>query len=153
VTGAREFLIAYNINLNTKDKRIAQDIALSIRESGRVVKDSNGNTVRVPGRLEAVRALGWYIESYHCAQVSINLLDFHKTPLYKVFDSVKEEAEARGLYITGSELIGLVPLAALRECGQFYRKKSGKSPGLSDAELIELAIQTLGLRSVQPIRS
>jgi len=150
VTGAREFLIAYNINLNTKDKRVAHDIALSIRESGRTIRDSNGNTIKVPGLLQAVRAIGWYIESYQCAQVSINILDFRTTPLYVVFDAVKKEAEARGIYVIGSELIGLIPLEAICVCGRYYRQKAGKSPGLSDEELVELAVQTLGLRSVQP---
>jgi glutamate formiminotransferase/formiminotetrahydrofolate cyclodeaminase len=150
VTGAREFLIAYNINLNTKDKKLVHDIALSIREAGRSAKDAEGNTVRVPGRLRAVRAIGWYIDSYQCAQVSVNLLNFHETPLYSVFDTVKEEAEARGLYVTGSELIGLIPLEAIRSCGRYYRRRMGKSPALSDRELVDLAAQTLGLRSVQP---
>jgi len=150
VTGAREFLIAYNINLNTKDKKLAHDIALSIREAGRNAKDAEGNTIKVPGRLRAVRAIGWYIDAYQCAQVSINLLDFHETPLYVVFDTVKEEAEARGLYVTGSELVGLIPLEAIRACGQYYRSKMGKSPALSDRELVDLAVQTLGLHAVQP---
>ncbi len=150
VTGAREFLIAYNINLNTKDKKLANDIALSVREAGRTVKDVDGNPVKVPGRLRAVRAIGWYIEEYQCAQVSINLLDFRTTALHSVFEAVKEEAEARGLYVTGSELIGLIPLEAIRGAGQYFRMKMGKSPGLPDEELVELAIQTLGLRSVQP---
>ncbi len=150
VTGAREFLIAYNINLNTKDKKLAHDIALSIREAGRNVKDAEGNTIKVPGRLRAVRAIGWYIDAYQCAQVSINLLDFHETPLHVVFDTVKEEAETRGLYVTGSELVGLIPLEAIRACGQYYRSKMGKSPALSDRELVDLAVQTLGLRAVQP---
>lgn len=150
VTGAREFLIAYNVNLNTKDKKLANDIALSIREAGRTVKDADGNSVKVPGRLKAVRAIGWYIEAYRCAQVSINLLNFRQTPLYQVFDTVKEEAEKRGLYVTGSELVGLVPLDAIRECGQYYARKVGKSAGLPDRELVELAAQTLGLSSVQP---
>ena len=150
VTGAREFLVAYNINLNTKDKKIANDIALAIREAGRTTKDPNGNTIKVPGRLAAVRAIGWYIDTYQCTQVSINLLDFRKTPLHLVFDTVREEAEARGVYVTGSELVGLIPLEAIRACGQYYRKKMGKSPGLADHELVEIAVQTLGLRSVQP---
>lgn len=153
VTGAREFLIAYNVNLNTKDKKLAHDIALSIREAGRSIKDAEGNTTRVPGRLRAVRAIGWYIETYQCAQVSINLLDFHETPLYAVFEAVKEEAEARGLYVTGSELIGLIPLEAIRACGQYYRRKMGRSPALADRELVDLAARTLGLRSVQPFES
>ncbi|MCX8014248.1 MAG: glutamate formimidoyltransferase, partial [Rectinema sp.] len=150
VTGAREFLIAYNVNLNTKDKKIANDIALSIREAGRTIKDMEGNSVKVPGRLIAVRAIGWYIEAYRCAQVSINLLDFHQTPLYKVFDTVKEEAEKRGMYVTGSELVGLAPLEAIRECGRYYLEKAGKSAGLPDRELVDIAAQTLGLSSVQP---
>ncbi|MEN6499344.1 MAG: glutamate formimidoyltransferase [Rectinema sp.] len=150
VTGAREFLIAYNINLNTKDKKLAHDIALSIREAGRSVKDAEGNTIKVPGLLRAVRAIGWYIDSYQCAQVSINLLDFHATPLYMVFDTVKKEAEARGLYVTGSELVGLIPLEAILSCGRYYRRKMGKSPALSDRELVDLAVRTLGLRAVQP---
>ncbi len=150
VTGAREFLIAYNINLNTRDAKIANDIALSVREAGRTIKDANGNSTRMPGRLSAVRALGWYIEEYRCAQVSINLLDYHTTPLHRVFETVKEEAESRGLHVTGSELIGLIPLNALREAGQHFRIKMNKSPGVSDEELVELAAQTLGLGSVQP---
>ncbi len=151
VTGAREFLIAYNINLNTRDKKIANDIALSVREAGRTIKEAERNSVKVvPGRLKAVRAIGWYIEEYRCAQVSINLLDFHTTALHSVFETVKEEAEARGLHVTGSELIGLIPLEAIRTAGQHFRVKMGKSPGLSDEELVELAVQTLGLRSVQP---
>jgi glutamate formiminotransferase/formiminotetrahydrofolate cyclodeaminase len=150
VTGAREFLIAYNVNLNTKDKKLANDIAFAIREAGRTIKDAEGNSVKVPGRLKAVRAIGWYIEAYRCAQVSINLLNFRQTPLYQVFDTVKEEAEKRGLYVTGSELVGLVPLDAIRECGQYYARKAGKSAGLPDRELVELAAQTLGLSSVQP---
>jgi len=150
VTGAREFLIAYNVNLNTKDKKLANDIALSVREAGRTTKDAYGNSVKVPGRLKAVRAIGWYIEEYRCAQVSINLLDFRTTALHRVFETVKEEAEARGLHVTGSELIGLIPLEAIRDAGQHFRVKMGKSPGLPDEELVELAVQTLGLRSVQP---
>jgi len=153
VTGAREFLIAYNINLNTKDKKLAHDIALSIREAGRSIRDAEGNTVKTPGRLRSVRAIGWYMNAYQCAQVSINLLNFHETPLYSVFDAVKEEAEARGLYVTGSELIGLIPLEAILSCGRYYRRKIGKSPALSDRELVDLAAQTLGLRSVQPFEA
>lgn len=150
VTGAREFLIAYNVNLNTRDKKLANDIAFAVREAGRTIKNPDGTSIKVPGRLKAVRAIGWYIEQYGCAQVSINLLDYRTTPLHAVYDAVKEEAEKRGLYVTGSELVGLVPLNALKECGQYYLSKAGKSPGLSDRELVDLAVQTLGLRSVQP---
>lgn len=156
VTGAREFLIAYNVNLNTKDKKLANEIALTIREGGRsaknpdgsIARDAQGNAIKIPGRLKAVRAIGWYIEEYRCAQVSINLLDYHVTPLHEVFLVVKEEAEKLGLLVTGSELVGLVPLAALEACGRYFAEKAGKSSGLPERELIEIAIQSLGLRSV-----
>lgn len=158
VTGAREFLIAYNVNLNTKDKRLAQDIALSIREGGRLAKnpdgsvalDPAGNPLRLPGRLKAVRAIGWYIEQYRCAQVSVNLLDYGTTPLYEVFETIREEADKRGLFVTGSELIGLIPRKALADCGRHFLEKSGKSPGLPVKELFEIAVQTMGLDSVSP---
>lgn len=156
VAGAREFLIAYNVNLNTKDKKLANEIALTIREGGRsaknpdgsIARDAQGNAIKVPGRLKAVRAIGWYIDEYRCAQVSINLLDYHLTPLYEVFEVVKEEAEKLGLLVTGSELVGLVPLAAIEECGRHFAVKAGKSAGLPEKELVEIAIQSLGLRSV-----
>lgn len=158
VAGAREFLIAYNVNLNTTDKKLANDIALSVREGGRLAKNSDGSPVldasgnpgRVAGRLKAVRAIGWYIEQYGCAQVSVNLLDYHQTPLHEVFEVVKEEAEKRGLFVTGSELVGLIPLSALAEAGRHFLGKMGKSPGLSDRQLVEIAAKTLGLSSVSP---
>lgn len=156
VAGAREFLIAYNINLNTKDKKSASDIALAIREGGRLDRnpdgsvrvDAQGQPMHIPGRLKAVRAIGWYIEQYRCAQVSINLLDFRTTPLHQVFETVCQEAELRGLRVTGSELVGLVPLDAIADCGRHFLAKAGKSPGLCDAELVELACATMGLNSV-----
>lgn len=156
VTGARQFLIAYNVNLATTDKAIAHDIALSIREAGRLAKDSEGRTAideagnprRIAGRLKAVRAIGWYIEQYHCAQVSVNLLDYSTTPLFEVYETVREEAEKRGISVSGSELIGLVPLKAILDCGRHYLEKNGKSPGLADRELIETAVRAMGLRSV-----
>ncbi len=156
VAGARQFLIAYNVNLNTADRKLAHEIALSIREAGRLAKNPDGRTVvdaagnprRIAGRLKAVRAIGWYIERYHCAQVSVNLLDYAATPLYEVFETVKEEAEKRGISVTGSELIGLIPLQAILDCGRHFLEKSGKSPGLADHELVEVAVQTMGLRSV-----
>jgi glutamate formiminotransferase/formiminotetrahydrofolate cyclodeaminase len=156
VAGAREFLIAYNVNLNTRDKKLANDIALSIREGGRLAKnpdgsqalDAAGNPLRLAGRLKAVRAIGWYIEQYRCAQVSINLLDYGATPLWEVFETVREEADKRGLFVTGSELVGLIPLKALADCGRHFLAKMGKSPALPDAELVEVAKRTLGLESV-----
>lgn len=156
VAGARQFLIAYNVNLDTTDKKVAHDIALSIREAGRLAKDSEGHTLideagnprRIAGRLKAVRAIGWYIEQYHCAQVSVNLLDYSATPLFEVFETVKEEAEKRGVSVSGSELIGLIPLQAILDCGRHFLEKKGRSPGLADRECIEMAVEAMGLRSV-----
>ncbi|MFZ3111075.1 MAG: glutamate formimidoyltransferase [Rectinemataceae bacterium] len=156
ITGAREFLIAYNVNLNTRDKKLANDIALSVREGGRAARnpdgsaamDAQGNPLRIAGRLKAVRAIGWYIEQYRCAQVSLNLLDYTTTPLYEVYEIIREEADKRGLIVTGSELVGLVPLKAMVDCGRHFLRKMGKSPGLSEKELVEVAVQSLGLASV-----
>lgn len=147
-TGAREFLVAFNVNLSTKDEKAAQDIARSIRESGRTVPDGKGGKVRVPGLLRAVRAIGWYVEEYACAQVSANLIDYKVTGLAEVFEAVKAEAEKRGLRVAGSELVGLVPLEAMRACGRHYAAKAGRSPGLPDAALVDIASQALGLNSV-----
>ena len=156
VAGAREFLVAYNVNLNTKDKKLANEVALNVREAGRLakntdgstLKDQDGNPVRIPGRLAAVRAIGWYIEEYRCAQVSINLLDYKKTPLWEVYEVVEQEADKLGLRVTGSELVGLIPYAAIAECGKHYLRKAGKSAGMSAKELVEIAVQSLGLASV-----
>jgi len=156
VAGAREFLVAYNVNLNTKDKKLANEVALNVREAGRLaknpdgstLKDQDGNPVRIPGRLAAVRAIGWYIEEYRCAQVSINLLDYKKTPLWEVYEVVEQEAAKLGLRVTGSELVGLIPYAAIAECGKHYLRKAGKSAGMSAKELVEVAVQSLGLGSV-----
>lgn len=150
VTGARDFLIAYNINLDTEDEKLAKDIAKSIRESGRVVREADGTLRRIPGTLRAVRAIGWYMETYRCAQVSINLVDFHRTPLYTVFETVKKEAENRGRRVTGSELIGLIPLEAILACGRHYQPQMVKGSTLSEKELINIAVQELGLTSIQP---
>lgn len=156
VTGAREFLIAYNVNLNTKDKRLANEIAFSIREGGRsakdaqgnIIRDAQGNAVKVPGLLKGVRAIGWYIDSYRLAQVSINLLDFHTTPLHVVYETVKAEAEKLGLFVTGSEVVGLVPLEPILAAGRHFLAKAGKSEGASSLELVETAIRSMGLDSV-----
>jgi glutamate formiminotransferase / formiminotetrahydrofolate cyclodeaminase len=158
VVGAREFLIAYNVNLNTRDKRLANEVAMSVREGGRAAKDASGATIRdergnavmAPGRLKAVRALGWYIESYRCAQVSINLLDYKTTPLHLVFETVKEEAERLGLLVTGSEVVGLMPREPIVAAGRHFLKKMGKSEGASEADLVEVAIRSMGLDSVAP---
>ncbi len=158
VIGAREFLIAYNVNLNTKDRKLANDIALSIREAGRakrdengsIVRDDNGSTVNVPGRLKACKAVGWYIAEYKKAQVSINLVDYHVTPPHVAFDEAKREAEARGVRVTGSELVGLIPLEAMLEAGRHYLRLQRKSTGVPDSDLIETAIQSLGLNDITP---
>ena len=158
VVGAREFLIAYNVNLNTRDRRLAHEIALNIRETGRLQRDERGNAVaqadgtpaRVPGRLKATRAIGWYIEEYRQAQVSINLLDFRATPLHVVFETVKEEAERLGLRVTGSELVGMTPLQPLVDAGRFYLRQQRKSAGAPESELIDLAVRSLGLEQLAP---
>lgn len=158
VVGAREFLIAYNVNLNTRDRKLANEIALNIRENGRLKKDAQGKSVigadgqpeRVPGRLKAVRAIGWYIDQYRQAQVSINLLSYRTTPLHVVFETVRDEAERLGLIVTGSELVGMAPLEPLVEAGRFYLRKQRKSPGAPERELVELAVRSLGLDQLAP---
>ncbi|NDD26665.1 MAG: glutamate formimidoyltransferase [Proteobacteria bacterium] len=158
VIGAREFLIAYNVNLNTRDKKIASDIALSVRESGRLARDDDGNPIslpdgsqaRVPGMLEHVKAVGWYIEAYKQAQVSINLTNFKVSPPHVVFDAIRAEAEKRGVLVTGSELVGLIPLEALTAAGRHYLLKANRSPGVSEEELVETAIRSLGLDQLGP---
>jgi glutamate formiminotransferase / formiminotetrahydrofolate cyclodeaminase len=158
VVGAREFLIAYNVNLNTRDRKLANEIALNIREGGRIkrdksgnpVVDADGNTVKTQGRLRAVRAIGWYIEQYRQAQVSINLLNYKISPLHVVFETVREEAEKLGLIVTGSELVGLMPLQPALDAGRFYLRKQRKSAGVPERELVETAVRSLGLDQLTP---
>lgn len=158
VVGARKFLIAYNVNLNTRDKKKANDIAFSIRESGRkkrdehgrFVRDMNGDFVYEEGTLKACKAVGWYIDEYQRAQISINLTDFDVTPPHAAFDEVARQAQARGLRATGSELVGLIPLEAMRRAGLHYLERQGSSTGVPESELIEVAIQSLGLRELGP---
>lgn len=158
VVGAREFLIAYNVNVNSREQKLANEVALNIREAGRlkrdakgeVMKDAAGQDLRVPGRLKAVKAIGWTIEQYRQAQVSINLLSFRTTPLHEVFETTREEAAKLGLLVTGSELVGLTPLEPLVEAGRYYLRKQGRSPGLPERELVELAVQSLGLAQLSP---
>lgn len=156
VTGARKFLIAYNVNLNTPDASLAHEIALRIRESGRpmkdeagnVVKDENGHTVRIPGTLKAVKAMGVFLERYNIAQVSINLVDFEITPPHIAFEEVRRQARTLGIDATGSEIVGLVPLKALLMAGEFYANR--KAATLSEQELVQLAIDRLGLSQLEP---
>jgi glutamate formiminotransferase/formiminotetrahydrofolate cyclodeaminase len=158
VVGAREFLIAYNVNVNTREQKLANEVALNIREAGRlkrdakgqVVADADGRELRVPGRLKAVKAIGWTIEQYRQAQVSINLLSYRTTPLHAVFETTREEASKLGLAVTGSELVGLTPLEPLVEAGRFYLRKQNRSSGLPERELVEIAIQSLGLAQLAP---
>lgn len=156
VVGAREFLIAYNINLNTRDRRLAHEIALSLRESGRakrdkdgnVVKDKRGNTVKVSGKFKEVKSVGWYIEDYGVAQISVNFTNYKVTPVHVVFDEARKLAAKRGLRVTGSELVGLIPKEALLMAGRYYLEKQGKSPGVPEEELIRTAVRSLGLNDV-----
>ena len=158
VIGAREFLIAYNINLNTRDRKLANEIALNIRESGRALRDKDGNILRdesgqplkQPGRFQNVKAVGWYIEDYGTAQISINFTNYRKTPVHEVFDVVCEEAWRMGLRVTGSELVGLIPKDALLASGRYYLEKQGKSAGVPEEELIRTAVRSLGLADVAP---
>jgi len=158
VIGARDFLIAYNVNLNTRDKRLANEVALNIRETGRIARDSSGaqvlaedgSPVRKPGLLRAVRAVGWSIEEYGCAQVSINLLNYHLTPPHLAFEACVTEAAKLGLRVTGSELVGLIPLDAMRSAGRYYLERQGESTGVPDAELVHVAVQSLGLNDISP---
>jgi len=150
VIGAREFLIAYNVNLNTRDKKLAHKIAKVIREKGYKKKDDQGNKIQIPGKLKKVKAIGWYIEEYGIAQVSINLTNYKVTPLWKVFEACEEEAQKLGLRVTGSEIVGLIPKEALLEVGRHYLKKQGKNPGVPEEELIHIAIKSLGLDNISP---
>jgi glutamate formiminotransferase/formiminotetrahydrofolate cyclodeaminase len=158
VVGAREFLLAYNVNLNTLDRRLANEIALNLREGGRakrdahgqILRDADGTSIKVPGRLKAVRAIGWYIDHYRQAQVSINLLDYTTTPLHVVFETAREEADKLGLIVTGSELVGLTPLAPMLEAGRYFLRKQRKSAGVPERELVEIAVRSMGLDQVAP---
>ncbi len=158
VIGAREFLIAYNINLNTRDRRLAHDIALNLREKGRakrdkegkIIRDEKGKAIKVRGKFKSVKAVGWYIEDYGIAQISINFTNYKMSPPHIVFDEARKEAERRGLRVTGSELVGLIPKEAMLMAGRYYLEKQGKSPGVPEEELIRAAVVSLGLNDVAP---
>ena len=145
VIGAREFLIAYNLNVNTRDRKLAHRVALRIREKGRIVKKKDGTKERVPGRLKDVRAIGWYIPEYGYAQISVNLTNYKITPLWKLFEVACEEAEGLGLRITGSELVGLIPKEAMLESGRHFLEKMGKCPAVPEKELIHIAVLSMGM--------
>lgn len=159
--GARDFLIAYNVNLNTTSTRRANSVAFDIREKGRIertgdpvtgeiVKDADGNAVYEPGALKHVKAIGWFIEEYGLAQVSINLTNIRETPLHIVFDTTCQKAEARGMRVTGSELVGLLPLESLLAAGRYFLHKQQRSSGVSDSELIKIAVKSMGLDQLAP---
>ncbi len=148
VIGARDFLIAYNIDLNTTDRKLANKVARVIRESGYKKKTEDGNRVQIPGKLRFVKAIGWYIDEYKRAQISINLTNYHETPLWKVFETAEEEAAAIGLRVTGSEIVGLIPLEAILDAGRHFLKKMGKSDAIPEVDIIHEAVLSLGLDDV-----
>ena len=164
VIGSRDFLIAYNINLNTKDKRLATDIAFDLREIGRskripnlrsnnlldgeIVRNNDGSPVKVKGMFKDVKAIGWYVEKYGCSQVSINIDNYHKSSIHDIFDATCKLAENRGLRVTGSELICLIPLDAILNAGMHYLKKQNSFIGIPKVDIIDCAIKSLGLNDV-----
>ena len=155
--GARNFLIAYNVNLNTHSIAKANAVAFDVRESGRVkreigkiVKDKNGNPVRIPGILKKVRAIGWYIEEYEIAQVSMNLIDLSVTPIHIAYSEVCKSAERRGVSVTGSELIGLIPLRAMLDAGNYFLQKQNRTTNISDQEIVLMAVKSMGLDELAP---
>ncbi|HNW56401.1 MAG TPA: glutamate formimidoyltransferase [Bacteroidales bacterium] len=148
--GARDFLVAYNVNLNTTSTRRANAIAFDVREKGRTIKNEKGEKVHIPGSLKSVKAIGWYIEEYGVAQISMNLTNISVAPVHIAFDEVCKKAEARGVRVTGSELVGLVPLKAILDAGRYFLEKQQRSTGISDGELIKIAVKSLGLNDVHP---
>jgi glutamate formiminotransferase / formiminotetrahydrofolate cyclodeaminase len=146
--GARDFLVAFNVNLNTTSTRRANAIAFDVREKGRKVKQADGTEISVPGTLKSVKAIGWYIEEYGIAQISMNLTNISITPVHIAFDEVCRKAEARGVRVTGSELVGLIPLKAILDAGRYFLEKQERSAGVSDAELIKIAVRSMGLNDI-----
>jgi glutamate formiminotransferase/formiminotetrahydrofolate cyclodeaminase len=161
VIGAREFLIAYNVNLNTRDVKIAKEIAFAIRETGRlqrdengqVVRDGEGNALRAPGKFQACKAVGWYMADFGRAQISINLVNYKITPPHIVFDECCRLAEKLGARVTGSELVGLIPRQAMINAGRHYLKKQGKTTGVPESELIHIAVLSMGLNDLYPFEA
>ena len=162
--GARDFLIAVNFNLNTTSTRRANAIAFDVREKGRPkreggkvngkpLKDENGNTIMIPGTLKGTKAIGWFIDEYGIAQVSMNITDLNQTPLHKAFDEVSRAAAARGLRVTGTEIVGLVPKRTLIEAGKHYLRMQQRSAGIPDDEIIRIAVKSMGLDELKPFVS
>ncbi len=159
VIGARDFLIAYNVNLNTTSVRRANAIAFDVREAGRTKKengknvlDENGKPITIPGSLKSVKAIGWFIEEYGIAQISMNLTNIGVTPLHIAFDEVCKKADERGIRVTGSELVGLIPLKSMIDAGKYFLEKQQRSTGISEKELIKIAIKSLGLDELAPFK-
>jgi len=158
---ARDFLVAYNVNLNTTSTRKANAVAFDIREAGRIkregnkitgkiINDKNGNPLRTPGLFKSVKGIGWFIDEYGIAQISYNLTDINISPLHEVFDKTCQQATKRGLRVTGSELVGLVPKSVLVDAGKFFLKKQKRSLGISEKEIIKIAVKSLGLDELAP---
>ena len=145
VIGARDFLVAYNINLNTTSTRRANAIAFDVRESGRKIQNEKGEEIVQPGTLKSVKAIGWFIEEYGVAQISMNLTNVNITPIHIAFDEVCKKANERGVRVTGSELVGLIPLKSLLDAGRYFLEKQQRSVGVSEKELIHIAVKSLGL--------
>jgi len=152
VIGARDFLVAYNINLNTTSTRRANAIAFDVREAGRKVKADSGEMIVTPGTLKSVKAIGWFIEEYGVAQISMNLTNINVTPVHVAFDEVCRKADARGIRVTGSELVGLVPLKSLTDAGKYFLQKQKRSTGVSEKELIKIAVKSMGLDELGPFK-
>lgn len=161
IVGARDFLVAFNVNLNTTSVRRANAIAFDVRERGRemregnpvtgkVVRDDEGNPVMIPGSLKAVKAIGWFIPEYGFAQISMNLTNIGVTPVHIAFDEVCRKAEARGVRVTGSELVGLIPLRSMLDAGRYFLHRQQRSAGVSDEELIRTAVRSMGLAELKP---
>ncbi|MDE5774307.1 MAG: glutamate formimidoyltransferase, partial [Muribaculaceae bacterium] len=159
--GARDFLIAVNFNLNTTSTRRANAIAFDVREKGRPkreggkpngkpMKDENGNTIMLPGTLKGTKAIGWYIDEYGIAQVSMNITDIGETPLHVAFDEVSRAAAARGIRVTGTEIVGLIPKRTLIDAGKHYLRKQQRSVGIPDSEIIKIAVKSMGLDELKP---
>jgi glutamate formiminotransferase/formiminotetrahydrofolate cyclodeaminase len=152
VIGARKFLVAYNVNLNVTDKRWANRVALDVREKGRMVVGPDGTQVQQPGMLKAVRGVGWYIPEYGCAQVSMNLVDLDVTPVHRAFEACVESARDRGLRVTGSELVGLIPKASILEAGRYYLERMRRSRGVPESDIVHTAAISLGLCEVSDFK-
>ena len=159
--GARNFLIAVNFNLNTTSTRRAMAVAFDVREKGRkareggfltgkVLKDADGKDIWIPGTLKGCKAIGWYIDEYGIAQVSMNITDITATPLHKAFEEVSRAAQARGLRVTGSEIVGLVPKSALIDAGKYFLEKQQRSTGISEEEIMKIAVKSMGLDDLKP---